>query len=183
MRKILYLLAVVLIGIPVLAGPTEAQVRPWEISIAGGPSFATGDFSDVVDTGYHVQGSVGFDLPMLPIGARADLFWQELPDVEDEWFRQIGGLVNAVFEIPLVVIQPYGLAGVGVVRTEAPEVTHAGHTHATDSETTVGFNAGLGVEFPFLGMGGFVEGRYLNIFGGGNASDFRTIPVTFGIRF
>jgi len=34
-------------------------------------------------------------------GVRADLFWRELPDVDDEPFRQIRGLLNAVVELPI----------------------------------------------------------------------------------
>jgi opacity protein-like surface antigen len=181
MRKRLIVLLAVLASAASVADRAEAQLRPWEISIAGGPSFASGDFSDFVGTGYHVQGSVGFNVPLLPVGLRADLLWQELPyDNSDLWRREIGGLVNAVFEVPLVIVQPYGLAGVGVMRHS---VTGDDIDTETDSETTVGVNAGLGVEFGFAGLGAFVEGRVLNIFGNENASDARTIPVTVGIRF
>ncbi|MEX2571844.1 MAG: outer membrane beta-barrel protein [Gemmatimonadota bacterium] len=179
------LVVVIPVMIAALAGVStaEAQLRPWQISIAGGPSFATGEFSDQAGTGYNVQGSVGFSLPLLPFGVRGDLFWQELPDEEDGWFRQIGGLLNAVFEVPLVIVQPYGLVGGGVLRTDTPDVDHTGHVHTGESETTVGLNAGLGIEFPFAGLGGFVEARYLNLVGGGDATHFQSIPVTIGIRF
>ena len=161
----------------------EAQLRPWEISIAGGPSFPTGELADEAGTGYHVQGSIGFDLPLLPFGLRADALWQEVPDDQDEWFRQIGGIANATFGIPLIIVEPYALAGVGFLRTETPETTHGGHTHDGETESLVGFNAGLGLEFPFAGLGGFIEARYLNLFGGGDATHYQTIPVTVGIRF
>ena len=86
---------------------------------------------------------MGFAPQALPFGLRFDLLWQELDD-EDEWFRQIGGLANATFGIPLIFIQPYALVGGGVIRTESPDVVHVGHVHG-ESETTVGFNAGLGL--------------------------------------
>jgi hypothetical protein len=161
----------------------EGQVRPWEISIAGGPSFPTGDLSDEANTGFHVQGSVGFGLPLLPFGARFDALWQEVPDVHDGWFRQIGVLGNAVVAVPLVFVQPYGLLGVGLLRTETPEEDHGDHAHEGETESFVGFNAGLGLEFPFAGLTGFLEARYLNLFGSGEATHFRTIPVSVGIRF
>jgi hypothetical protein len=161
----------------------EAQVRPWEISIAGGPSIPVGDLGSEANLGYHVQGSVGFGLPLLPFGLRADLLWQEVPDVHDGWFRQIGGLANAVFGVPMVVIQPYGLLGVGLIRTEEPEVHHGDHAHTGATETTVGFNIGGGLDFPFMGLTGFLEVRYLNLFGGGDATHFQTVPISVGIRF
>jgi opacity protein-like surface antigen len=166
------------------ASPAEAQiVRPWQISIAGGPSFTRGALADEAGTGFHVQGSVGFGLPLLPFGVRGDLLWQEVPDVTEGHFRQIGGLLNATFGIPLLVVQPYGLLGVGLLRTESPDVVHQDHAHHGETENIFGFNAGLGVEFPFAGLGGFLEARFLNLFGGGRATDFQTVPVTIGIRF
>lgn len=180
-RSLFVLLAAAFAAAISLPEHAEAQYRPWEISIGGGPSFPTGDFSDVAGTGYHVQGSVGFDLPLLPFGLRADLLWQELDD-QDDWFRQVGGLANATFGLPLIFIQPYALVGAGVIRTSAPDVVHGDHTHSASS-TDVGFNAGVGLDFPFVGLGGFIEARYLNVFGSDNATSYRVIPVTVGIRF
>lgn len=164
-------------------GTAEAQIRPWEVSIAGGPSIPQGDFAEEAGTGYHVQGSVGMNVPLLPFGVRADVLWQELQDEESEWFRQIGGALNATFAIPVPVIEPYALAGVSYMRTEAPDELHVGHTHAGDGENLLGVHAGAGVEFPFMGLRGFIEGRYLNLLGGDDAKRFQSIPVTVGIRF
>lgn len=161
------------------AGTAHAQLRPWEISIAGGPSLPTGDLADFADTGYHVQGSIGFGVPMLPVGLRADAFWQEVPDTNDGWYRQIGGLANVTLGIPLVVVEPYILGGVGLIRTETPD----GVILDGDSDTSLGFNAGAGAEFPFMGLSGFVEARYLNLLGGDTAKSYQSIPITVGIRF
>lgn len=167
--------AVAMLGIAV-ATPAEAQLRPWEISIAGGPSFPMSDLKDQADTGYHVEGSVGFDVPMLPFGIRADAFWQEFPDSDDGWFRQIGGILNATAGVPMAVIQPYVLAGVGYLRTETPN-------ELDDAESGVGVNAGAGIDFPFMGLGGFLEARYMNLLGSDEVKMYRSIPVTVGIRF
>lgn len=183
MRKYLVILSAAVVAAVSQAAPAEAQLRPWEISIAGGPSFPVGDLRDEANLGYHVQGSVGFGVPMLPLGLRVDAFWQEVPDATEGNFRQIGGLLNGTFGLPLVFISPYGLVGVGVLRTETPTVAHADHTHAGETETLIGFNAGLGVDFPFVGLTGFLEARYLNLFGGSEATHYQTVPVSFGIRF
>jgi opacity protein-like surface antigen len=168
------------LSLPLLA---EAQMRPWEISIGGGPSLARGDIAGEAGTGYHVQGSVGFGIPLLPFGLRADAFWQELADEQDGWFRQVGGLLNATIGIPMLIVSPYGLIGVGYLRASPPDVQHPGHTHTGESENIVGFNAGAGLAFPFVGLSGFVEARFLNLFGGGNATNYQAIPITFGVRF
>lgn len=176
MRKFMFVALAAALGTIGFAGQAEAQLRPWEISIAGGPTFTTGDFSEVAGTGYHVQGSIGFGVPMLPFSLRADALWQEVPaEVGDEYYRQIGGLVNATFGIPLVLIEPYGLLGAGYLNTDSPI--------SDDDEWRPGINAGLGVEFPFMGLAGFAEARYLNLLGSNEAKMFQSIPVSVGIRF
>lgn len=183
MRKGLFVAAAALLATVSTAAIAEAQYRPWEISIAGGPSLARGDIAQEAGTGYHVQGSVGFGLPLLPFGFRVDALWQELRDDHDGWFRQIGGLANATFGIPLVFIEPYGLVGAGYLRAQEPDVDHGDHTHTGGSENVLGFNVGAGLEFPFVGLNGFIEARYLNLVGGGNATNYQSIPISFGIRF
>jgi hypothetical protein len=185
MKKGMFVLLGALFTLAPFGEVAAQQLRPWEISIAGGPSFARGDFGAEANTGFHVQGSVGFGLPLFPMGLRADLLWQELPvtGVDGEWFRQIGGLLNGTFGLPLAVIEPYGLVGVGFLRNEEPAIQHGGHVHTGGTENLIGFNAGLGLDFPFMGLTGFLEGRFLNLFGTGEATHFQTIPVSIGIRF
>jgi opacity protein-like surface antigen len=171
------------LGVILAAGTAEAQLRPWEISIAGGPSFPVGELRDEAGTGFHVQGSVGFDLGALPFGVRLDALWQEVPDVTEGWFRQVGGLANLTFGLPISVISPYALVGVGYLRTTEPDVDHGDHGHEGGAENLLGVNAGIGIEFPFAGLGGFIEARYLNLAGSGEATHFRVVPVSIGIRF
>jgi len=182
MKKIVF--ATMFAAIAAVAAPADAQVRPYQISIAGGPSFPTGHLSEEAGTGYNVQGSVGFGVAALPIGLRADLLWQEFPlsgAGATGHFRQIGGLLNGVFALPLPMLQPYALAGVGIINQTEPETPHGDHAHEGHSSTDIGFNAGAGVQFPFAGMSGFAEVRWLNLVGGN--TDARSIPVTIGIRF
>lgn len=157
-------------ALALFASPADAQLRPWEISLAGGPSLATGDFGDVAGTGYHVQGSIGFGIPLFPVGLRADLLWQELPAETTGNYRHIGGIANVTLGMPLIVIEPYVLGGVGMFSIDDPT--------ATDSETSTGFNVGAGLEMGLLGLKGFGEVRYLDV-----GHDQRTIPITIGIRF
>jgi opacity protein-like surface antigen len=180
MKKLAF--ATLIAAAAAIAAPAEAQIRPFQISIAGGPSIPTGELSDEAGTGYHVQGSVGFNVPLLPFGVRADLLWQEFPlSGVDGHFRQVGGLLNGTFALPMPIIRPYLLAGAGVINHSEPETPHGDHAHEGGSSTDVGFNAGVGVQFPFVGMSGFLEARYLNIVGGN--SEARSIPVSVGIRF
>lgn len=172
-----YIPLVVLMALAVTAGTGAAQVRPFVIGISGGPSFPVGDLKDEASTGYHVQASVGVAPAGLPAGIRADLLWQEFSDDIEGYFRGIGGLVNAVVAPSMGVVQPYVLGGVGVMRVEEPETDHGDHTHG-GSETPFTFAVGGGVAFPFMGLSGVLEARFLAA-----GSEHRGIPVSIGIRF
>src|SRR5690606_39171389 len=124
MRQKFFILLALVTASTGFAGAAVGQLRPWEISIAGGPSFPVGDLADVAGTGYHVEGSVGFNVPLMPFGIRADALWQEFKDEEEGWFRQIGAVANATFGVPLVIIEPYALVNVSYLRTDSPEEAH-----------------------------------------------------------
>jgi opacity protein-like surface antigen len=155
-----------------------AQERPFTIGISGGPSFVVGDFSEEAGTGYHVQASVGFTPPALPVGLRADVLWQIFPDEHAGNFREIGAMANALAGIPLGFGRPYVLGGIGVVGHRPPDEDHGDHAHEGEGRTTFAWAAGGGFEFPFVGLTGVIEGRYLAAGAGHNA-----IPVSIGIRF
>lgn len=160
-------------GLALFTAPASAQFRPWEISIAGGPTLATGSFGDFADTGYHVQGSFGIGIPLFPVGLRADALWQEMPaaGAAEGMYKQVGGIANVTLGMPLILIEPYVLGGIGFFRQDVPN-------DAVESTTETGFNVGAGLEAGLLGLKGFAEVRYLDA-----GNDVRTIPITVGIRF
>lgn len=169
--NVLSLIAVAATAVALLGTPAEAQLRPWEISIGGGPTTGTGNLGDVTETGYHVQGSVGLGIPLFPVGVRADLLWQELPVQGGHGdFRHIGGIANATLGMPLILIEPYVLAGVGMFRLS--------HSEGGEAETSNGFAVGAGIEGGLFGLKAFGEIRYLDA-----GHDHTTIPITVGIRF
>ena len=163
----------------VAGGAAEAQSRPFTIGLSGGPSFPVGDeFSAEAGTGYHVQASLGLAPAMLPVGLRADLLWQEFPDEHEGTFREIGGMANVIVSLPVPVARPYLLGGIGAINHNAPDEDHGEHTHEGENETTFAYALGGGIAFPFLGLTGTLEARYLNAGGGHDG-----VPVSFGIRF
>lgn len=179
MRKIMLVMGVAVAALLGSAGAVQAQMRPFTIGISGGPSFPSGaEFSEEASTGYHVQGSIGFAPAALPVAIRADLLWQEFPDEHGGNFREIGGLANAIVELPLGIARPYLLGGIGAIRHDAPDEEHGDHAHEGENETTFASALGGGIEFPFLGLTGVLEARYLAA-----GAEHRAIPVSFGIRF
>lgn len=181
-----------------LPATSAAQERSWYVAAGAGPSVAMGTLAEEVGNGFHLQGSVGVAPRVLPFGLRFDLFYQNFDAVEreptinrslgGEWFRQLSGLVNAQYALPLGTLQPYALVGGGWIRE-----WHDDRTYYPDAQTTVNLNLGGGVHFPLLGAKGFLEARYLNIVGGealplrppafNPEVQFRSIPITLGVSF
>jgi opacity protein-like surface antigen len=162
------------VALAVNASSADAQVN---FAIGGGPTIGIGDLGDATDMGYHGQLSVGFGVPVLPVGLRADGMFTRLPFAGegDGNFQVLSGTLNAVLNIPSVGITPYVIGGVGFYNTkfDMDEVD-------SESETDVGVNVGAGVRFGLPGLGVFVEGRLHNIFGDGDS--VRMVPITLGIR-
>lgn len=173
--------AVVAAALAFSASEAQAQIG---FSIAGGPTFATGDAGDGLDMGYHAVVSAAFSLPVLPVGLQADGMFTRfnLSDPFEGHQQVLNGSLNAVLSIPSVGITPYIIGGVGFYQTsgEVDEVE-------LDKSTDVGVNAGAGVRLGLPGIGGvFAEARLHNVFGddeAGESSSFRFVPVSLGIRF
>lgn len=177
-RLVWFALAVALLA---PCSPAAAQLR---MGLGLGPSMPVGDLDDQVKSGFLVQGSAGLSVPLLPVGVRADLIYQQLQDRAFDKFHQLGAVVNGTLSIPLILVHPYLIGGVGVYASRFGDTHTAagqGHVHDDDTHTNVGFHGGVGVRLGMLGANGFVEARLLNLAGDG--SDVQTLPLTFGFMF
>jgi opacity protein-like surface antigen len=161
-----------------LPAAAEAQSPGVRLGIAGGPSFPLDDLAEEASTGFHLRGGLGVELPLLPLGVRADVIWQQFPDVESGHFTQLGGLLNATWRMPMALVRPYLVGGAGLMRHEEPEVDHGDHAHEGGTSTDFAFAVGGGLELRLIGLGAFLEARYLD-WGHGH----RAIPLTIGITF
>lgn len=147
-------------------------------SIAGGPTFASGDALKALNTddvGYHVQASLGISAPMLPVGLRIDGLFNQFPGDGAE-LRTFSGNANAVLTIPSLGIVPYIIGGVGLYNNDIQT-----NLFDPDAENDFGFNVGAGVRFSMPGLGIFVEGRLHSISTEGESTRF--IPLSIGFRF
>lgn len=154
------------------AADAQAQIG---FSVAGGPSFATGDFGEPLDMGYHAKVAASFSIPVLPIGLEADAMWNHFDVSEsEESGRILSGSLNAMINLPTPGITPYIVGGVGYYDMKGSD--------ADESVSDFGINGGVGVRLGLVGLGGvFAEARLHNIFTEGESSRF--IPVSVGIRF
>jgi hypothetical protein len=149
------------------AGDAAAQVR---LSVAGGPSFPTGDHH--LDTGYHVQVGADFSLPMIPIGLRVDGAFNRFAE-DHGHYQVLNGSINGILNIPLLVATPYIIGGVGLYSAED-------EAHGGERETGAGVNVGAGVRLPLPGLAVFAEARLHHPF---DSDQLRFVPLSIGIRF
>jgi hypothetical protein len=155
----------------------DAQIPGMRIGLAGGPSLPLGALADEAGTGFHLRGSLGLEVPLIPLGVRGDLLWQQFPDEIAGNFTGLAGLLNATWRLPFPIIQPYLVGGGGFMRYSEPDEAHDDHAHEGESGTNFAIAAGAGVQLRLLGFGGFAEARYLDW------GRHRAIPLTVGITF
>jgi hypothetical protein len=161
--------AVFAVAMAVSAADADAQVR---FSIAGGPSFPTGD-EQHLDMGFHVQAGADFGMPLLPFGLRLDGAFNRFKDsLDDGNYDVVHGAANAVLNIPLVVATPYLIGGLGVYAAEDK-------AHGEERVTNLGFNVGAGIRLPLPGLSVFAEARLHNPFD----QEVRFVPISLGFRF
>jgi hypothetical protein len=156
-----------------LGVPATASAQ-FSMGVGGGPAIPLSDLGNEAETGFHLQGSLGLQVPLLPVGVRADLLWQRFPDEHSGNFTAIGGMLNATLRMPFPIVRPYLIGGIGSMRHSEPDEDHG----EGGTSTEFAYGLGAGVQLTLLGFGGFAEARVLD-WGHGN----RSIPLTIGIIF
>jgi hypothetical protein len=162
------------------AVPTTTHAQA-SVFIAGGLNAPVGRLGDLTDLGYNVAAGLNLGAQAVPIGVRLEGAYNGLGykggagDV-----RIISGTANAVFNLGSTKDAPYLIGGVGAYNRSSGSNSF-GYGGGT---TVLGVNGGAGLRFPLSGLTTFVEARYHVMLGKAtDATDYRFIPVTFGIQF
>jgi len=169
-----------LLFLAAMAIPASAQFPGISFGIGGGPTLATGQLGDVVDTGFHVQGVGELSIPLLPIGVRATADYNRLAGSIVN-YNQFSGTVNGKVGLPLipVLLSPYATAGIGIYHGSFSDPVPGA---LFDQNTTeVGANVGIGIELNLLVLSAYAEARIHNLFGSGPSGN--VVPLTIGITF
>jgi opacity protein-like surface antigen len=160
-------------------------------SAGAGMSVPTGDLSNGAGNGFHVQGTSSYRRLGWPIDVRAELAYHHFGEKDYTVVgarpnqtvsyagksSSIAGIVDASYSLNTIGrMRPYLLGGPGVFNTRA-ELTRAGGTPTTSSDTKVGFNVGGGMNFPLVGRHAYLEARYHHV------DQAAWIPITLGVRF
>ncbi|MFN2398053.1 MAG: outer membrane beta-barrel protein [Gemmatimonadaceae bacterium] len=171
----------------------EAQMEtPIRFGVGAGATIPSVnvDGVDILKTGYHFMGMVGFTPASIPVGLRGELMYHS-NDAKDfnGTAKVLGGGLNAMWSFPLSgdnPVRPYLTGGVGFYKVEFEDSDDG----STVDETKFGLNGGGGLMFDLAGFGAFIEARYISIFTEFNANDglggtdkvkTNLIPITFGI--
>ena len=167
------------------AAPARAQAH---VGISAGASVPTGDFGKAADTGFNLNGLVDVAPPLSPIGFRAEAGWNGFK-LQGSNANIISGTGNIVLTTPsvLMVAKPYLIGGIGVYNMRFSSSDQAviqilGGT-GSDSQTSVGFNGGVGFKSSLGGLGAFLEARFVSISGKNGGTNTTYVPVTFGLTF
>lgn len=162
------------------AAPAAAQYSrsPFRnLYVGAGPSFATGDAADALNTGFNLTFGWRQGITNSPLSVRTELSWYRFgakdidADADDFAFNVNlqAGSTNREAKI-----RPYIIGGVGIHYIDI----ESGAFSKYSSE--FGMNGGGGLEIGAGQIALFAEARYHWI---ASNPDFYMVPVTFGFRF
>src|SRR5215203_5856067 len=180
---------VVILALVTLAplGTGQAQIsNPVKFTLFGGAALPIDKTSDLVQTGFTVGGALDLKLPLMPVGARAEILYSSFDanglsaTGANADATEFGANANVVAWIPVPtagLIRPYITAGPSYARLELSPTGGPGSVTAN----RWGFNVGAGIQFSLGELGARVDARYRRL--SGDPDTFTYIPVTFGITF
>ena len=207
------LAAAAAVALVAVAPRAHAQVaNPIHVGVSGGITFPTSDaiddgqgFSTKLKSGYNVAGHLGFQVPMFPLGLRADVGYNKFDGKDLNFdggnlkFDQgiFSGTLNAIIKpASLLPAKPYVIGGVGMYRVKLDgDATLLGTSGSgSQSKTSFGLNGGAGINFSLGALSTFVEARYHYVFNDQKCGDTSSdsclprkattfVPVSFGIMF
>lgn len=193
MRKSRIPAAMMAFAMLAVAGTANAQVstilKPVQIGVALGAAVPLSDLGNRFSSGFNVTGTIGINVPLLPVGFRIDAAYNQfgaksttaVPNGAIVTLGRVNAKIagvsgNVVFGMPGVVITPYLIGGVGYYR-----VWVSSSATSSVASNNFGFNAGAGVKIPLIAFSTFIEARYNRISENGGSTSF--VPVTVGVMF
>jgi hypothetical protein len=176
------------------ASAQEVSRSPIQFGVMGGATLPTGDFKDLLKTGWNAGALLNFGFANSPVALRVDGSWNQFNfknvDTGSPHFRVLDATADAVFSFgSKSPAQFYVLGGAGVYNFK---VTGSDNNFdfSSGSSTKFGLNGGVGVKFTAGPVAPFVEARYHYVFSGdsfnnnsSNNPKFQMIPISVGLTF
>lgn len=167
---------------------------PIQFGVMGGATIPTGDFDNVIKTGWNAGALLNFGFSNSPVGLRVDGSWNQMDykctGCDGVKLRLIDATTDAVFSFgSKSPAQFYLLGGIGVYNFKNTGDNN-NFDFSTGSTTKFGLNGGVGVKFTSGPVAPFVEARYHYVFSGdnlnngnGQSAKFQMIPISVGLTF
>lgn len=179
----------VAMGLAMVATTAHAQsmtpaAKPVTFGVAGGLSIPTGDFSNVVKSGFNVSALAEMQQAAWPVAIRVEAQYDQFSgkDVFDGLkSKSIGGLANVLYYFPSkAMVKPYVTGGLGFFHNTV-DAPSSCTTDCSASENKFAYDLGAGLAFQMTGISTFVEANWNSIQTEGSAT--RMIPIRVGIKF
>jgi hypothetical protein len=152
--------------------------RPISFGIAAGTAIPVSTLGKVANDGLNVTGLMGIQLPVLPVGFRIDASYNSFgykSSAKTSGSAHVTSVTgDVVLNMPLVLIHPYLIGGLGYYNVGAPYAS-------SSSNIGVNVGAGVGVSLPLTGVSVFAETRYHHVNTSGASTQF--VPVIVGVTF
>jgi hypothetical protein len=163
------------------------------IGVGGGATVPTGNFDNGFKTGWNITVPIGWQSSESPWGVRVDASYDRATG------RTFGGtsLNDASIwsgMLDLTLLLPFGNNGTGLYFMGGGGVHHFSYGSTFNSNTPVpytgttsgsqtklGVNGGVGLNFSLGATSMFVESRYINVFTPGKNTNY--VPIVLGFKF
>jgi hypothetical protein len=179
--------SLVLIPIGIALPHVAHAQKSYAIGIGGGAGIPVGKFKKAEKPGAGGMVAIAIGVGEIPVGVRFDGIYnrfhhrEELPvgGVADTTtdVNLMGLLANFVVAFPGTTKKAYVLIGAGYYRLKATSST-------AETQTSVGYNAGIGATFGIGPFATFIESRYHSISRSEEKGGIvQFVPVTLGLLF
>ncbi len=161
--------------------------QPLHFGIGAGVAMPMSDWSDVVGTGFHLEGVGTKNLSGSPMFLRGEAAFTMFGSktlatglgAGNDWKgsgSQLAGMFDVGYNfVSTSSVKPYVLGGLGLHHSTM-KVDFGGST-ASDSKDDLGVNLGGGMRFKMGGRVAYLEARYIS------AGDVKSLPIGFGLEF
>ncbi len=173
MRRTLLTGATLLLAVLLVPRTAQAQLGGLSLGGALGRTAISGDRGGDFKSGLHVEGLADLSLPLVPIGLRGEVAYDNLDPTSGTGssLKVASAVGNATLSLPFPLLHPYAIGGVGYYV--------AGSALSGSRQGKVGINGGVGLELKLPVIRIFGEARYHSIsFNGGHTN---LIPLSIGI--
>ncbi|HEX5181082.1 MAG TPA: outer membrane beta-barrel protein [Gemmatimonadaceae bacterium] len=180
----------VIVALIMIAPVSHGQISsPLGFGVVGGTTSPSGPLRDVATSGWHAGAFLELKLPVIPIGFRLEGTYHQLGSKHilgtDDSPRVLAGTVDATYTLlPLPIIKPYLIAGVGQYNVRSfrdPVPIDCAAEPCEVTRSAFGVNAGAGVRVELAGFAAFVEARWHDAYTSGKHAQM--VPISVGLRF